>query len=564
MGNSDNQSNQYLLDVLTALGSDASDVFSVNCENGLITAYKTSDYTDGFAYEEGMAYEAFIKRYVEENVIFEDKLTFLQVERVEQVNTALNMEDTFHFHFKSIKDGEKHYHLVKYVKIHSQSGPDSFLVVFALMDKSENKKRNAETDELTGVLNRQAFMRYAFRAMEDIPENQYDIVIVDIDRFKLINVMYGDRVGDDVLKYVAECFCEFCSADGIVGRLGADRFVCLMPRSECSDKAKIQKMLDEIQEKAPVDISLKAGIYEGVDRTLPISTLCERAMLAVRSIKGNAMLQVASYNGPISHKHLRKQSFEANFENAIKDKAFKVWYQPKFETKTKKVIGAEALVRWVAPDGSLTSPGEFIPVFEEDGLIVKLDEYVFRTACECIKEWLSKGAKCFPISINLSRASLEYEGTIPRYKKILDDIGLDIKYVPLEITESADIKDDTIKTLAADLKKAGFVVHMDDFGSGLSSLSSLNKLPIDVVKIDKGLIDYIGDKGGNELLKHAVSLAHFKKFEVIAEGVEYQEQYDFLNEIDCDMIQGYYFAKPMPYEDLIEFFKKMSTENRIG
>jgi len=265
----------------------------------------------------------------------------------------------------------------------------------------------------------------------------------------------------------------------------------------------------------------------------------------------------------LSHKHMRKQSFEANFENAIREKSFKIWYQPKYDAKTRKIVGAEALVRWISPTGTLTSPGEFIPIFEEDGLIVRLDEYVFRTVCENLKYWYDRGAKVLPISVNISRASLHYEGTVLRYKKILEEFGLPIELVPLEITESASIKDDRIKKLAKELKEAGFVIHMDDFGTGFSSLSSINMLPIDVVKIDKSLIDYIGDEGGEELLKHSISLAHFKKYKVIAEGVETEEQYKFLKSIDCDMIQGYYFAKPMSYEDLVELFRKLLAENRI-
>lgn len=563
MENTGNQSIEYLLEVIRALGVDTSDIFGVNASDGRVTAYKISDDTRDFALTDELYYEDFINKYIQENVIFEEKVAVERMCDLSHVINELSDKDTFHIHFKSIRNDEKHYHILKFVKVNISGESDSFLMAFASMDKSETKKKTAENDELTGVLTRQAFMRYAMATMKAHPETPYDIIIIDIDRFKLVNVMYGDRMGDNVLAFTAAAFSDFCSSDGVIGRLGADRFVCLIPHRDNLEEDGIVKLIDDIQKNAPVNITVKAGYYDNVDERIPLSTMCERALLAVRSIKDHAMLKVAPYNGPVSHKHMRKQSFEANFENAIREKSFKIWYQPKYDAKTRKIVGAEALVRWISPTGTLTSPGEFIPIFEEDGLIVRLDEYVFRTVCENLKYWYDRGAKVLPISVNISRASLHYEGTVLRYKKILEEFGLPIELVPLEITESASIKDDRIKKLAKELKEAGFVIHMDDFGTGFSSLSSINMLPIDVVKIDKSLIDYIGDEGGEELLKHSISLAHFKKYKVIAEGVETEEQYKFLKSIDCDMIQGYYFAKPMSYEDLVELFRKLLAENRI-
>lgn len=244
-------------------------------------------------------------------------------------------------------------------------------------------------------------------------------------------------------------------------------------------------------------------------------------------------------------------------------KNFNVWFQPKYDAATEKLVGAEALVRWQKPDGTMIPPYEFISLFEEDGLIVHLDEYVFRKVCEGIKFWYDRGEQVLSISVNVSRTTLHHDGIISKYKKIMEETGIPLDSISLEITESAAFTDKALISFAQELQDAGFILDMDDFGTGSSSLASLNILPFSAIKLDKSLIDFIGKEDGNELLRHTIELAHFKKMKVVAEGVETKEQLDFLKSLDCDVIQGYYFSKPLCNEDWLACIIKNVDQKNI-
>ncbi|MDD6194416.1 MAG: EAL domain-containing protein [Lachnospiraceae bacterium] len=420
-----------------------------------------------------------------------------------------------------------------------------------------------EVDDLTGLYTRQAFYHHAKQMLDAQPDASFDIAIIDVDDFKLINSIYGQKKGDKVLNHLAE-YIDGLVSQGICGRFDGDKFVILAKHDGRYSREWLLRALDGVSQNAPIPhIELSCGVYVDVDRQLTISAMCDRALLAAKSVKGDFEERYATYDGPVSTAHLRKKLFESQFHTAIENEEFVIWYQPKFDTKTEKLVGAEALVRWQMQDGSFVPPGEFIPVFEEDGRIVKLDEYVFRKVCQYVKYWMDKGATVVPISVNLSRASLHHRGTVERYKAIVEEVGIPAKYVPLELTESATIYNTQIQELLSDLQGAGFQLHLDDFGVGVSSLASFNILPLDAIKLDKSLIDLIGDAGGDELLKHTIDLAHFKGMKVVAEGVEEKYQLDFLKELDCDVIQGYYFSPPKNYKDVIALFKQMLDEDRV-
>ena len=420
-----------------------------------------------------------------------------------------------------------------------------------------------EVDDLTGLYTRQAFYHHAKQMLDAQPNESFDMAIVDVDDFKLINSIYGQKKGDKVLTHLAEYISGFAS-QGVCGRFDGDKFVILMKHNSLNSREWLLNALDGVNRNAPIPhIEISCGVYVNVDRQLTISSMCDRALLAAKSVKGDYEECYATYDGPVSTAHLRKKLFESQFHTAIEDEEFVIWYQPKFDTKTEKLVGAEALVRWQMKDGSFVPPGDFIPVFEEDGRIVKLDEYVFKKVCQYIKSWMDKGSTVVPISVNLSRASLHHRGTVERYKVIVEEVGIPAQYVPLELTESATIYNTQIQELLSDLQEAGFQLHLDDFGMGVSSLASFNVLPLDAIKLDKSLIDLIGDVGGDELLKHTIELAHFKGMKVVAEGVEEKYQLDFLKELNCDVIQGYYFSPPKSYKDVIALFKQMLDEDRV-
>ncbi len=417
-------------------------------------------------------------------------------------------------------------------------------------------------DSLTGLLSRTSFYEELNKIKRNDPNGSYDIIVADIENFKVINSVYGTAMCDKTLKYLAREFAKD-NKDSIVARYGGDQFIVVFPTASSEGREHFIEFARKISERSPIaNIKIKYGYYGNIDLSLPENMICDRALMAARSILHNYDQIIANYNGPISKQVIKEQELESSFQRALEKGEFKLWVQPKFDTLTEKVVGLEALVRWVKEDGTIIPPSDFIHVFEDDGLISVLDEYIFCRVCERLQKMMREGTKIYPISVNLSRATLSHSETIAKYANIVKDYGIPIEYVPLEITETTRKTDVAIKELTEQLKEAGFKIHMDDFGSGLSSLESLNILPFDVVKLDKSLIDYIGTSGGNELLRHCIELAHFKELKVVAEGVETKEQLEFLRAMNCDYIQGYYFSKPLSYEDSLLFFMKMYEQNR--
>jgi EAL domain-containing protein (putative c-di-GMP-specific phosphodiesterase class I) len=271
-----------------------------------------------------------------------------------------------------------------------------------------------------------------------------------------------------------------------------------------------------------------------------------RANQAKHLIKDRRDCSYAFYDEMDYQKELEDRELEENFEKALEMRQFEVWYQPKYSATNSKIVGAEALVRWRRKDGSLVSPGKFIPLFEKNGMICILDEYVFQEVCKQQKSWLSEGKKILPVSVNISRASLYYTDIVERYRKIMENVGISSKYIEVEITESAAVDNSSVKGIIEEFSQAGFYLLLDDFGSGYSSLSTLNTIHFDNLKLDKSLVDYIGDKNGELLICHIVALAKSMGMKITAEGVETEKQLIFLKGVECNDIQGFYFSRPLP------------------
>lgn len=415
---------------------------------------------------------------------------------------------------------------------------------------------SAQHDELTGILSRGAFLKKLTGLLSGSDADEFVVVAADIENFKVTNSIYSTAVGDKILKYLAQRYEEI-SYNGLCSRFGGDQFMMVMKinlKNNIYDF--MENVANDIAKNAPIEnLVVKYGFYGHVEKSIPSNLICDRALLAAKSILHNYEKTVANYEGPLSRENIKAQLLESSFITAIKNEDFKVWFQPKFDAVTEKIVGAEALVRWIKDDGTVVSPIDFIHVFEEDGLIYKLDLYVFERVCNSIKHWQENGYAVLPISVNISRTTLQHKNVIKEYKEILDQVGISSDFVPLEITESASTMNQDIKQLADDLKAAGFQIHMDDFGTGLSSLESLNFLPFDVIKLDKSLIDFIGTPVGEELLRHTIELAQFMDMKIIAEGVENKEQLEFLRKLKCNHIQGYYFSAPVSYYKFLDFMK---------
>ena len=411
-----------------------------------------------------------------------------------------------------------------------------------------------EHDELTGIYTRQAFFYHAKTLLKAKAEERFHLIVADIRDFKLINSSYGDKIGDEVLCYLAKTYTKMFR-DGLVSRYGSDQFVCMTYGDWDLSLETMKKLTEEIAENAPIpNLMIKYGVYEDVDTSLPISVICDRGFMAIRSIRDNYEHSIAYYTEEMNQKQMQDRALENRFESAISNKEFVAYFQPKYDVKIEKIVGAESLVRWINSDGSMVMPGDFIPLYERDGLIVRLDEYIFRHVCEFQRELMEKGQELLPISVNLSRASIHYIGVVDRYVEIVKETGIPLSCVPIELTETATLNNVKIRDFTERLVNAGFALHMDDFGSGYSSLITLSELPFNTLKIDKSLIDCIGQQKGRMVVQQVIILAHGLGMNVIAEGVETAEQVELLREMECDDIQGFYYSRPLPRE---EFIKKL-------
>ena len=415
-----------------------------------------------------------------------------------------------------------------------------------------------EYDELTGLYTKQAFYHYMEKLLKENPEKDYTLLVTDIREFKLINSVYGEQAGDRVLCAIAESLRKNTRENGgIAGRYGADRFLALFDAEIVPSVAELEEELScRIKIDVVDQIRLKMGVYEQVDHNLKASRSCDRAIGAMELVKESNDRNVGAYDGPLEQRHRMEQQMEADFPQAVEDGEFEAWFQPKVDPVRNQIIGAEALVRWRKEDGSYRAPYLFIPLFERDGLVADLDICMFRLVCQQQVKWKEAGIRQVPVSVNMSRTTLLRPGTVEIYRKMVEESGVPIELVPIEITESAAFLSNQIGERMKSLKAMGFALHMDDFGSGYSSLTSLGILPFDVTKIDKSLADNIGTDRGAMILRHMMAMIHELGMKAVAEGVESADQVEFLKMLGCDAIQGYYYSKPVPAAEFTRMLKE--------
>lgn len=407
-------------------------------------------------------------------------------------------------------------------------------------------------DRLTGLYSKEYFYQRMKEILLHNPDKNYDVVCSDIENFKLFNDVFGVKAGDRLLCDIADLYRKYIAGCGICGHLNADLFVCLIEhREEYTDEMFADAGMQVNSLYNAGNIVMKWGIYSIENCSLPVEQMCDRARLAVQSIKGQYGKYFAAYDDKLRNKLLKEQNITENMEAALKKEEFEIYLQPKYRIKDDKLSGAEALVRWRNPVWGELSPGEFIPLFERNGFITQLDKYVWDRACAVLAGWKECGYPPLHISVNVSRADIYQADLAKVLINTVRKYGLEPSGVHLEITESAYTEDPKqIINAVGHLRELGFVVEMDDFGSGYSSLNMLNEMPIDILKLDMNFI-----KGGaaspmdNGVLRFIMNMARFMGLDVVAEGVETKEQLERLKEIGCDYVQGYYFARPMPCQE---------------
>ena len=434
-----------------------------------------------------------------------------------------------------------------------------------IIELSEDKSiiQATEKDLLTGLYTNGYFLEYVSRLEEHHHDRDYDALVLNIDRIKTLADLYGEGKANRALQLAAGEIVKYLeSVHGIGSRFNQNVFYMLCEHQDSYDCliSSIEQSFSALD--TDVRLSLRLGIdsHAGKDANgSEIMGQFMKASAACNSLKSDAPFSVGFYDEALQKKEREKERLLKDFDQALKEHQFKVFYQPKFSIEDQpRLRSAEALVRWFHPEMGMVSPGIFIPLLEQNGLIEKLDKYVWEEAARQEEEWKKRYGISVPVSVNVSRIDLYDPHLVQTFSSILEKHALDFSEYLLEITESAYSSDmaqmlDVIRRL----KDAGFRIEMDDFGSGYSSLTRLADMPIDVIKLDMSFIRGLEkDERKRDLVELIIALAKKLRTVVVAEGVELVEQFNILKGMGCDVAQGYYFSKPVPAEEFVKFIEE--------
>lgn len=427
-----------------------------------------------------------------------------------------------------------------------------------LMNSAELQKKLA-LDSFTNDKHPNVFNSCAVNVLKNSGDKKAAIVQFDIKQFKLINAKYGEKLGTEILNYISEGLDSICGDDKAHIRLSADVYMIAMAYNDQSElDGLIEKIKERLSRYGDITYKLVFGVYIVADKNIPVRHMGDRAAIARQGIKNNALCDVGYYTENQKDTLLNRKFIEDRMYYALEHHEFVMYLQPKYSIDTTNIVGAEALVRWIHPESGIISPAEFIPIFEKDGFIVKVDEYMWEQAAVTIKSWIDAGLEPLPISVNISRVHLSDD----RFVRILDGIvakyDIPKRYLETEITES--VENDHSGDMIRKLKESGYTLLMDDFGSGYSSLNMLKSTPFDVIKIDKDFFsEFMLSDRGKKIISHTISMSKDIGLDLVAEGVETKEQAQFLYDSGCRVAQGFYYSKPVTVDEFnrIAFGDKM-------
>ncbi len=409
-----------------------------------------------------------------------------------------------------------------------------------------------EFDNISGLYTKAAFIHHFQRYMDENKDKKLDMLMINVEGFSYINELYGVAKGEQLLKHIGNVI-SVCNFGAIMScRYTTDRFILMRVHSDSDVSKEVVVYNEKIHENSPVSgFVLKFAVYTDVDTSVSAASLCERLSVTMKTVKRRYDMQLAFYSSEMANraKHLKKM--EESMKDALKEKQFSVYYQPKHDAKTGEIAGAEALVRWIHPVHGFLSPADFIPLFEENGFITKLDLYVWNTVCEDIRNWINDGIKPVPVSVNASRRDILSIDTPERLLLPINENDVDIGLLHIEITESASVNDNVILEKVKAVRDMGIKIELDDFGSGQSSLGTIRDIPTDIIKLDISFVRNIEKQ--KEIVKMIISLAHALGHKTVAEGVETKEQLEILKDFGCDYIQGYYYSKPLERNEFRQY-----------
>ncbi len=502
------------------------------------------------------SYDEALGWYVDYCVVEQDKKRLKESASSENIRRKLAEKESYSVEY-SRNYGEKvNYNQMFFARLDAENTEiDCFLLGFRDIDLM----KRAERDHLTNVYTRPVFFRKAEEILNRCTDKQFDLMISDIVDFKEINEIYGSTVGDDILRWTGNFLAASISDELIVGRYGGDQFVMMceheyMKYITCEESR--DAFINMMREAGLPKVLVKYGIYENIKHEKSIMSICDKAHIALNSIKHHYDKIAAFYDDKIRHEVEMNRRIESSMHQALEENQFKVYYQPKHDAATGKLVGAEALIRWIHPEYGFMSPGEFIDLFEKNGFIVEVDHYVWKRTCQNLKRWRESGIQTVPISVNASKLTFEQDDLLMKLKSYAEQHSVSPDMLHIEITETMmtyDVEDLIFKL--NEIRRIGYKIELDDFGSGYSSINLLSTLPLDVIKLDRSFMKQFGNPSRTKVLAACINLAKDLGYKTVSEGVEHKEQCDMLNNLGVDAIQGFFFSKPLPEDEFEQYMK---------
>lgn len=529
-----------------------------------------------------------------DNGIFELKnyshLAYTEEMRAEGLDGFLRLvmeedRETYGVFLHSLKNGLKgaaefsrlqDNHMSVSVRMYKSDGKDSYHHTFCLFQKddtgavvqmvmmiyemtAEEIYRMELAQTITNDRTPAMFLRAAHEVVRQAPDRKYALVQFDVVKFKMINEMYGEQFGDELLNFFIESLQVLCGKDQLFVRLTADVFMILIPYEDRQDILDfIHKVREALSGYKGIAYQMAFGVSCIDDVNGVLRKYGDRAAMARQSIKENALQHVAFYEEKMKDVVYTKKYLEDRMEGALENHEFVMYLQPKYNMADNKIVGAEALVRWVKADGKIIPPSEFVPLFEKNGFVTRMDAFIWEEACRLIRTWMDEGEEVLPISVNMSRKHFQSEDYLDTLKRLIDTYRIPKEYLEIEITETID-ENETHDNIIR-LKEAGFTLLMDDFGSGYSSLNVLKDTHFDIIKIDRAFLrDFLNSERGQKIVENIIRMTNAIGLSMVAEGVETKEQAESLLQYGCNVAQGFYYAKPMTVED----FQKKKEEQEI-
>ncbi len=432
------------------------------------------------------------------------------------------------------------------------------------------KEHMTSYDKLTGLLQKKAFVKEVENTILSngmkVDAGEYALIYLDIIRFKAINDMFGMAEGDQLLKYIAGVISRTAKPGSVLCRLDSDRFLIFTHHVGNELDHFVEGLIDAVtQYKLPFKVTCNVGIYVTNEALLTVDAMIDRAVLAQSAIKGSYTSKYNYYTEAMRNDMLGEQEISGIMGKALEEEQFILYYQPQYNHSTGMLVGAEALVRWMHPEKGMISPGVFIPIFEKNGFITQLDLYVFEQVCRFVRSCMDKELPIVPVSSNFSRHDIFMPDFVEKLEEIRKKYNVPTKHLRIEITESVVVGGSQhANEIIRSLHRCGYIVEMDDFGSGYSSLNVLKDIELDIIKLDMMFLSTDSDtKKGGTILSSMVRMAKWLGMPVIAEGVEHVEQADFLRSIGCDCIQGYLYSRPLPEDQYVELLRKSAIDTKI-